>query len=247
MRCGIHQLTAVLVATVLLGACQQMPRHSNTVFFGTNTSFGLNVGTDATSTPSIAVGYKRQEAVVMPLLANEEGNNPPDGAMKPVPCPNDVTPCLFRGTDGEDVTDTYSVLASFGAQFSGETGTGGAKAAGGLAQYFATGLAARELAKVGGAALVATGEAAAASASGNNELIAFRKDQDMAIAYADTLDDSDAMKFADTLKAWAVRAGQSETFFSDPLKIETKDQLKAFIKSDLFITHHKAFVDAIPK
>lgn len=120
------------------------PRHTNTLIFGTNTKFALDVSADPSGSPSITVGYKRQEAVWMPLLANQN--------IQGTPADCKTESCLFRGTIGKD-GDTYSVLASFGAKFSGET-AGGPRAAGGLAQYFATGLAARILAKEGGARLV---------------------------------------------------------------------------------------------
>lgn len=122
------------------------PRHSNTLIFATNTKFALDVSADPSGSPSITAGYKRQEAVWMPLLANK------DEKGSPASCMNET--CLFRGKAGTDM-DTYSVLASFGAKFSGKGDASGAKAEGGLAQYFATGLAARKLAEVGGARLVA--------------------------------------------------------------------------------------------
>jgi len=145
-----------------------MTRHSNTLVFGTNTSFGLTAGTSAANVPSVSVGYQRQEAVVMPLVANVKDVG---GVLQPC----DISPAIAVGDGGADTPpcmlvgrrdkslDTYSVLGSFGATF----GASGAKgeAQGGLAQYFATGLAAQLLATRGGAALVATGEAAEASAA----------------------------------------------------------------------------------
>jgi hypothetical protein len=65
-----------------------------------------------------------------------------------------IHPCLFAATNGGS-TDSYSVLASFGANFDAEVGDG-AKAGGGLAQYFATGMAAQILATTGGAAVINT-------------------------------------------------------------------------------------------
>lgn len=126
----------------LVSACAT-PKHTNTLIFGTNTKFALDAGVDATGQPSVTVGYKRQEAVWMPLLANI------DVEGKPAECKDDK--CLYTGIEKtNDKTDTYSVLASFGAKFSGGTSaTSGAKAGGGLAQYFATGLAARKLAGAG--------------------------------------------------------------------------------------------------
>jgi len=122
------------------------PKHSNTLIFGTNTKFALDVSADTSGSPSVTVGYKRQEAVWMPLLANK------DKEGEPASCTEDN--CLYKGEAGNNA-DTYSVLASFGAKFSGTGDTSGANAEGGLAQYFATGLAARILAEKGGARLVA--------------------------------------------------------------------------------------------
>lgn len=142
------------------------------MLFGTNTSFGLKVGTTTGNVPNVIVGYDRQEAVIMPLVANTR-ESPTAGANVMGPC--DITtpvtatggtgeflihPCLLVAVNGKAM-DSYSVLASFGAQFEGTGTAGEAKAAGGLAQYFATGVAAQLLALNGGAAVVATGAAAA--------------------------------------------------------------------------------------
>jgi hypothetical protein len=64
--------------------------------------------------------------------------------------------------------DSYSVLASFGAKFDGEANADGTKAKGGLAQYFATGVAAQMLALKGGASVVAIGDAAAEAAKNDS-------------------------------------------------------------------------------
>ena len=142
-----------------------MTRHSNTMVFGTNTSFGISVGADATTTPNISVGYKRQEAVIMPLVANTSDN----GTVMS-PCAqhnaNGKMPdtCLLRGQVGPAGGrgfDTYSVLASFGAKFGADSNP--PHADGQIAQYFATGLAARLLAENGGASVIATGDAARAN------------------------------------------------------------------------------------
>lgn len=180
MHRGLHGSLIGTVAALSLGGCMQMTRHSNTLVFGTNTSFGVTVGADATSTPSISVGFKRQEAVVMPLVANVKEEN---GIQ--VPCvvgPANVRqaglvegdgtaalvsahthPCLLVGRDESGSLDAYSVLASFGTKYDARTGGVG----GSIAQYFATGVAAQRLASSGGAA-VATGEAARTSADPAN-------------------------------------------------------------------------------
>jgi hypothetical protein len=162
---------AALSALPLLGGCVQATRHSNTMVFGTNTSFGIKVGTDTAQVPSIVVGYNRQEAVVMPLVANTvEFPSSTSATNRLSPCnlaaPVGVSgakfavhPCLLAAVNGKAM-DSYSVLASFGASYDAS----GSGAKGGLAQYFATGVAAQLLAATGGAAVVSTGDAATASA-----------------------------------------------------------------------------------
>ncbi len=175
MRRRLHTFLAALILAPAVGGCVQATRHSNALIFGTNTSFGIQVGTNATQVPSVVVGYNRQEAVVVPLVANTgeakaNGNEP--SRLKPCDLSNanaaalnarfPVHPCSLVGVNGK-AQDSYSVLASFGAQFSGAAATG-AKAEGGLAQYFATGVAAQMLATTGGASVIAVGPAATASA-----------------------------------------------------------------------------------
>ncbi|SNY58591.1 hypothetical protein SAMN06297280_3442 [Arsukibacterium tuosuense] len=153
----------MLVFSVAIAGCSSMPEHSNTLVFGTSTKFAIDLSTSSTTqTPELTVGYKRTEAVWLPLLANLKSSN---GELIPNDCSGAT--CLFNSTE---TRDAYSVLASFGAEFGGEgktnvtpqpSNTGGApsidgssKASGGIAQYFATGLAAQLLAKEGGASLV---------------------------------------------------------------------------------------------
>lgn len=151
----------------------QATRHSNTMVFGTNTTFGIKVGTTTGEVPQIVVGYDRQEAVIMPLVANSASKNGKAGApLEPCDLIQKVDvvgsadyavhPCsLVAFRDGAQ--DSYSVLASFGAEFNAKA-SAAPEASGGLAQYFATGMAAQILAAKGGAALVATGIAAKESA-----------------------------------------------------------------------------------
>lgn len=173
-------ITAAVAATALSG-CVQATRHSNAIVFGTNTSFGIKVGPNATSTPSVVVGYDRQEAVLLPVVANsgeaESGGNngnlltpcDPSQAVATVGQADFVVhPCSLVAVRG-NAMDSYSVLASFGAKFSGNAGSGGPEASGGLAQYFSTGMASQLLALTGGASVVAVGDAAARSAENQPE------------------------------------------------------------------------------
>lgn len=212
---------AALIALPLLGGCVQATRHSNTMVFGTNTSFGIKVGTDAAQVPNVIVGYDRQEAVIMPLVANtsDDGN-----IQKPCDVSDDVTvtggegplvhPCLLAATNGGS-TDSYSVLASFGANFDGSARTdGNVGAKGGLAQYFSTGIAAQILATKGGASVVAVGAAAQTAAANNTDnsvrdifatqsqrsaggvqLDAYQKFEKKLVASISALSDDDTVKF----------------------------------------------------
>jgi hypothetical protein len=170
------------------------PHHSNALIFGTNTSVGLSVGQDATGVPSIVVGYRRQEAVFMPLVANAayDANGTPipcsigpvgsivrtDGSADRFPARGvrgefvlrDIPPCLLVGQH-DNAVDTYSVLASFGGHFnaSARSTDPNASAGGGIAQFFATGLAAQALAIRGGSSLVAVSGAAREAASADTD------------------------------------------------------------------------------
>jgi hypothetical protein len=133
--------------------------------FATNTAVALDISANATtSAPNITIGYKRQEMAWVPLLANQKGRH---DEREPAECPKSNVggkddPCVFRGLDGESA-DAYSVLATFSgtAAASGSAGTGTPKteASGKIAQFFATGMAARLLAEHGGAQLVNSGAA----------------------------------------------------------------------------------------
>ena len=152
---------------LLLVSCA-LPQHSNTLLFATNTTVALDVSANATTAaPNITIGYKRQEMAWVPLLANKI--NPPN-ERQPADCPQAANagvsdPCVFLGRDGTSV-DAYSVLATFAgtaaASGSGGSSSPSSSANGSIAQFFATGLAARTLAEKGGAQLVNTGSAPSA-------------------------------------------------------------------------------------
>lgn len=181
MYSRLYQGLVLVGALALTSGCVQATRHSNTLVFGTNTSFGVKVGTDATQIPSIIVGYDRQEAVILPLVANTSEGDGDDRLLEPCDLTKDVSvdggeyavhPCNLVAINGSAM-DSYSVLASFGAKFDGSSSTTKAEAKGGLAQYFATGMAAQMLAMTGGASVVAVGGAATKSAEnqvGPNDL-----------------------------------------------------------------------------
>ncbi|MDS1310745.1 hypothetical protein [Marinobacter xiaoshiensis] len=152
MRYRFPQIGSLIPLLTILAGCST-PHHTNTMVFSTNTKFALDLSVNpAGGTPDFTFGYKRQEVVWMPLLANKNFKKEPP---TPINCGEK---CMFVGVDGNQ-TDTYSVLASFGAKFGGKASASGTQetstsGSGGLAQFFATGLAARNLATEGGARLV---------------------------------------------------------------------------------------------
>jgi hypothetical protein len=221
---------AAVIGAGALSGCVQMTRHSNTMVFGTNTTLGITVGTGATSTPGISVGYQRQEAVVMPLLANTDD----DGSVqKPCPKPNapaGVSPvldasCVLLGKEGQDY-DSYSVMASFGAKFGGSTTTTDGKATGEISQYFATGLAARELARHAGAAAVATGSAATANASLNAspEMVAAITGRDIGDQAAAVEKEIDAARAKVAINVIAAAADFKKLLFKIDTEADTETQ-----------------------
>lgn len=150
----------------MAAGCAQTVRHTNTLLFATNTQIAISAGTSATAQPDVTIGYKRQEAVVMPLVANYAPDPKEPGKL--VPCGNATSPpasgCLIVGKNGTaNAQDSYSVLASFGAKF-GAKGKGAQPEANvGIAQYFATGVAAQLLAATGGASIISTAKPEPAS------------------------------------------------------------------------------------
>lgn len=167
---GLRRLTWPAAALALATSGCEVP-HNDVLVFATQTKVALDVSASPTNagTPSFTLGYKREEGVWMPLvvngrestlLANPVSCDPSRRACFSVPaavlaafreCAEDNPPeqCLavvadaikYVGRAG-DKSDTYSVFASFGGEFSG---SGGGKVA--LAQFFATGIAAQKLAE----------------------------------------------------------------------------------------------------
>jgi len=98
MKKSFHY-TGVCVFALSLGACSQMQKHSNMLVFGTNTSIGVNVGKDASQTPTIQIGINRQELALVPLLANTSASR--YSATDTRSTGQDLEPCP-AGTKTED-------------------------------------------------------------------------------------------------------------------------------------------------
>ncbi len=149
---GQKRITAIfgiLLAVLMVSGCAV--KHSDVLVFGTNTNYGVTVAmTMPENTPHLNVGYKRQEAVWMPLAINADKS----AMARKVKGGSEANDIKYMGKEhvqGKVIKeDTYSVLASFGSKVRGSQGN----VSSGIAQYFATGVAAQQLASLGGASLV---------------------------------------------------------------------------------------------
>ncbi len=134
-------LTAALAAASLIAGCGSLP--PNVLVFGTTTVTALDVSPGTTGNFGVTLGYKRHEAVWMPLMAQAErpaggqtgvGNSaapttatPAGATTDPAAntaarCPPGVCPTLFQGTpstaaSGATGNESYSVLATFSGGF----------------------------------------------------------------------------------------------------------------------------------
>lgn len=159
-------LAAALISMLLVGC--ETPRHSNTLIFGTSTKVAIDASQEPSGALGLTLGYKRNEAVWMPLIANEANA---ENKLVPQKCAVGNADCLkFQGETGTGggaastgAKDTYSVLATFSGNVA--TTAQNPQAKGAVAQYFATGIAARLLAEKGGAALVNTAAPPAAESA----------------------------------------------------------------------------------
>lgn len=178
---GVRVLALTLISGLALSGCSSLGDHNDVLLFGTDTKFALDVSADATSggTPSVTLGYKRKEAVWMPLLTNGvcRAKAPPSYCLSASRKEADTSRYIgSAGTGASERKDAYSVFASFGANLKGDSSTS-AHATVGLAQFFATGIAAQKLAENPQAANVlavqpeATGQAIALAATGDPALI----------------------------------------------------------------------------
>ncbi len=149
---GQKRITAIfgiLLAVLMVSGCAA--KHSDVMVFGTNTNYGVTVAmTMPENTPHLNIGYKRQEAVWMPLFPNAN-KSAMARKVKGGSEANEIKYMAKEFIGGQTVKeDTYSVLASFGSKVKASQGN----VSSGIAQYFATGVAAQTLAAVGGASLV---------------------------------------------------------------------------------------------
>jgi hypothetical protein len=149
----IIKIASSITTVAAISGCST-PRHTDLLIFGTNTQFGISASAEATANPGVSIGYRRQELVLMPLYVNAQDTTISSTGGNETTVEK-IKAAKYQGTDGAKF-DTYSVFASFGASGGGGAKTADAKV--GIAQYFATGLAARILAVAGGSLVNTSGE-----------------------------------------------------------------------------------------
>jgi hypothetical protein len=198
----------LLLLPLLLAGCGTAG--NQILIFGTDTKYALDISGDTTTgQPSFTLGYKRREAVWLPLIGSggvathtctgtgtslqcvamagkPGGTHICDSSMNCVAV--DSSMHKFVGKDGSGAEDAYSVLASFGAKNStGERS---------IAQFIATGPAAVKMASKSGASLV------------NSDYSEYVKNLEQGTAtYAKGLSTDGTTIDAEKLKAAAAKAG----------------------------------------
>lgn len=176
---ALRTIIAAVAAAALAGC--STPRHTDLLVFGTDTKVALDVSADTVGKPSLTLGYRRTELVLMPLVVNgavnrtvttgisstigadkENGQRIPhtllgvtrseqtSGSTPGTP----IGDYKYQGAEGTQNKDTYSVIATFRGAATGSLSSDTYSGNGQIAQFFATGLAARLLAKEGGAGVV---------------------------------------------------------------------------------------------
>jgi len=132
----------VIVALVPLAALTGCFSHNDVLLFGTQTTFGVDIGTapENGGVPELTLGYKRKEAVWIPLAMNAKDSAVRTSALN-------IKDIKYEGTTKDSsgqitVSDTYSVFTSLGVDVKAGTQESGVSR---VAQFFATGIAAREL------------------------------------------------------------------------------------------------------
>jgi hypothetical protein len=143
---------AISLALMSLTACA----HNDVLVFGTDTKLGVDVETSAAqgASPSVTIGYKRKEAVWMPLFVNgkdsryalcSKAEDQPKCTIPAGTAPAFSADVKYQSTQPDGSKDAYSVFASLGANIQGSAAKPNASV--GLAQFFATGGAAINISK----------------------------------------------------------------------------------------------------
>lgn len=241
--------------------------------FGSDTTVALDVSGDPTGQPSFTLGYKRREAVWLPLVAGnslilthrctiDSGTKmtctatdqpisathvcvaPPVGTAPNATVDNTPMLCLnsvalaakFVGKKNNSQEDAYSVLASFGLKASGNSAQ--------IAQYLATGFAARTLAENGGAALVSS-DAASPAAAKIKEME--RSNIDLIVAHVTNNDGViDKDKFNELVDKTEMDGIRKETLKAEA-QDKTPDEVRNILGEPRFSSKLKQLINGIKK
>jgi hypothetical protein len=164
----IRMFALLALPTLLLSGCDNLNR---SLLFYTHTNVGIEVGVDPTQqSGKVLIGYKRAEGVVNPVYIPPEKKveHDKDDTGKIT-----KTTITYAGGKADDVyrEEAYSVMAKIAGEANGRGATGQAgefEAAGKIAQWFATGEAAKLLAQNDFAAAALTGSSETAEAIAEN-------------------------------------------------------------------------------
>lgn len=235
---------AVLILLILVTAC--MVSHSDTLVFGTNTKLAVDFSLNSTTNvPSLTVGYTRQEGVWMPLYVNARNSRfapySSSGVFKNFSSSAGIL--KYSGNDGGN-KDTYSVLASFGADIKGGKDNAGV----GIAQYFATGLAARQLANRGGAQLVTLQSEGQISTeikqAAAKQLTQWSNKVDIVASYVNSAGKVDETRLKGLIKNTGL---DSSDDFVNQFKGRSVNELKMALLSHMFLPNVDELYANIPK
>lgn len=140
-------VTSGLIVTV---GCA-MPPHNNTLVFAVSRKIGMDISPSGAST-GLTVGFSSSEFAFVPLWANG-GDGKPMAECGKLPKEGCAVKPKFSGLDQEGNSrsqkdeDAYSVFASFGGAVGGGSENGQPSAKLAVASFFATGIAAQNLAE----------------------------------------------------------------------------------------------------
>ena len=202
----------IFVAAGLVGCARAGDK---VLVFGTDTKIALDLSSGSpTKEPSITLGWSRHEAVWLPLIADAG------------------SPTKFVGKTESKAEDAYSVMASFGFSSSGSDAK--------IAQYLATGIAARELARSGGAQLVSTEVSLPASALE----IQAQEQSDIDLIVAHVAEDDAVAVNKDKFNKLIEKSGMSDGR-KNMLKSEAKDKRPDELRRLLSEPRYTPFLEQI--
>ena len=261
-------LACLLVAAGLVGCARAGDK---VLVFGTDTKVALDLSSGSpTKEPSITLGYSRHEAVWLPLIADTGnfltyrclttgedgklvctdtvpathkcavslGDTPPNATFEgtQMVCLSSGTlTTKFVGRTDSKAEDAYSVIASFGLDSSGNRAT--------IAQYMATGIAARELARRGGASLV-NPEAVPLPASVLELLEQERDYIDLVVAYVTKGNKVDTDKFDRIVDKTKMQEAR-KNFLKGQIKDKSPDELHRILSEPRYNLFLREMVEAI--